>query len=521
MTELSYGPGNWLGVVRANTVIVLDERTGNRLIAELWDFLAGSPQVDEVLNRVTSGFGTELTGMPAFGIITFGERPRAILRGEMTLTASAGNTRLEVSGREVTTWSERSLPDAEVFELRLADDGAEPVLPLSEGVVRLSRLLVGTAAQTDQPEPDLSHTLVSSEFTESAPVPDWPAVSAPVTERPAAEPEPAVELEAGPAVLEPTAPEPTVLEPTAPEPVSEPVSEPAAEPASSPAAGEPLESTSSYDHLWDRTIARSVEDAAIRVPGDAADVELPAPARNADPEAAAPVPAAPIPAVPLPAAPPAGSGLIESVPWLSPASLAEPETAGEPDPGDPDHDGHTVLRSDLAPAAPQALPERAPEPGAGPSATGPMVLARLCPAGHANPPTSARCSVCGETVAGDARQVRRPVLGRMRISSGEVVDLDRSLVVGRQPSVSRVHGDGMPKLIQVGSRAGDISRSHVEVRLEGWDVILVDLKATNGTVLVREGQLPRRLGQGEQAMLLDGDIAELGEDVSLRFEGLR
>lgn len=513
MTELSYGPGNWLGVVRANTVIVLDERTGNRLIAELWDFLAGRPQVDEVLNRVTSGFGTELTGMPAFGIITFGERPRAILRGEMTLTASAGNTRLEVSGREVTTWSERSLPDAEVFELRLADDGAEPVLPLSEGVVRLSRLLVGTAPQIDQPEPDLSHTLVSSEFTESAPAPDWPAV----------EPEPAAEPDA----------EPAVLNPAVPEPVSEPVAESAGEPPSSPAASEPLESTSSYDHLWDRTIARSVEDAAIRVPGEAEDVEPPAPARNADPEgagqpagtgaaaiaeAAAPVPAAPLPAVPFPAAPPAGSGLIESVPWLSPASPAEPETVGEPEPGDPDHDGHTVLRSDLAPAA---LPERAPEPGAGPSATGPMVLARLCPAGHANPPTSARCSVCGQAVAGDARQVRRPVLGRMRISSGEVVDLDRSLVVGRQPSVSRVHGDGMPKLVQVGSRAGDISRSHVEVRLEGWDVILVDLKATNGTVLVREGQLPRRLGQGEQAMLLDGDIAELGEDVSLRFEGLR
>jgi len=106
----------------------------------------------------------------------------------------------------------------------------------------------------------------------------------------------------------------------------------------------------------------------------------------------------------------------------------------------------------------------------------------------------------------------------MRISSGELVDLDQSLVIGRQPSVSRVQGAGMPRLVQVASPGGDISRSHVEVRLEGWHVMLCDLKATNGTVLVREGQAPRRLAQNEMAILLDGDIAELGDNISLRFE---
>ncbi|WP_160318871.1 FHA domain-containing protein [Arthrobacter sp. ERGS1:01] len=108
----------------------------------------------------------------------------------------------------------------------------------------------------------------------------------------------------------------------------------------------------------------------------------------------------------------------------------------------------------------------------------------------------------------------------MHISTGEVVDLDHSLIIGRQPSVSRVLGAVMPRLVQVHSASGDISRSHVEVRLDGWDVLLVDLKATNGTVLVRAGQAPRRLGQGEEAMLLDGDVAELGDGVSLLFEGL-
>jgi pSer/pThr/pTyr-binding forkhead associated (FHA) protein len=115
-------------------------------------------------------------------------------------------------------------------------------------------------------------------------------------------------------------------------------------------------------------------------------------------------------------------------------------------------------------------------------------------------------------------QVPRPRLGRLRLSTGDVIDLDESLVIGRQPSVSRVQGGVMPRLVQVASPGGDISRSHVEVRLEGWHVMLCDLKATNGTVLIREGQPPRRLAQNEMAIVLDGDIAELGDDVSLRFE---
>lgn len=177
------------------------------------------------------------------------------------------------------------------------------------------------------------------------------------------------------------------------------------------------------------------------------------------------------------------------------------------------------MKGDLA--GPGALPDGAARPSTGPAAapaTGPMVLARVCPQGHANPSTYAQCGRCAQPLPGEGVQVRRPRLGRMRLSSGELVDLDQSLIVGRQPSVSRVQGGVMPRLVQVASPSGDISRSHVEVRLEGWHVMLCDLKATNGTVLVREGQPPRRLAQGEMAILLDGDIAEVGDGISLRFE---
>ncbi|WP_159549645.1 FHA domain-containing protein [Citricoccus sp. K5] len=203
---------------------------------------------------------------------------------------------------------------------------------------------------------------------------------------------------------------------------------------------------------------------------------------------------------PAPPVPPAG-------PASGPAGTASMEE---------DHDGETVMKSDLDP---QDLPPSAPAP-APPPATGPVVLARQCSQGHANPPTSAVCGICGQSLSGEAQQLRRPSLGRIRMSTGEVVELDRPAVIGRQPQAHRVGSGTMPRMLQVRSPNGDISRSHCEVVLEGWHVQLRDLKATNGTVLIREGQAPRRLGQGESLMVLDGDIADLGDGVSLRFEGL-
>ncbi|MEC5200217.1 hypothetical protein RCH21_002460 [Arthrobacter sp. PL16] len=212
----------------------------------------------------------------------------------------------------------------------------------------------------------------------------------------------------------------------------------------------------------------------------------------------------------------------------APAAPAAPAALGLPkDPAGPSTLPTAVNSSDADAADTVVRPPggeagsapRAPRPPSGP-ATGPMIVARLCLQGHANAPTRSECAECSAALKEDTEQVRRPSLGQVRVSSGEVIALERSLIFGRQPSVSRVAGREMPRLVQVRSNAGDISRSHVEVRLDGWHVLLCDLRATNGTVLIRAGQPQRRLSEGERAFLLDGDIAQLGEDVSLRFEGL-
>lgn len=236
----------------------------------------------------------------------------------------------------------------------------------------------------------------------------------------------------------------------------------------------------------------------------------------------------------------APTALIDSVPWRKQRAEADhdgqtvmsselpdpPDREVEPPPldlpvDDADHDGHTVMGS----ALPEAPPvDNAAETGMGTGSkppTGPVVLGRMCPQEHANPPTNSRCCVCGSPISSEPDQVRRPSLGRMRISTGDVIELDRPVIVGRQPSASRVAGSGMPRLVQVRSADGDISRSHLEVQLEGWHVMLRDLHSTNGTFLLRPGQSPRRLVPGEQTMLLDGDTAEIGDHVSIQFEDLQ
>ncbi|MEV8041026.1 FHA domain-containing protein [Arthrobacter sp. NPDC080082] len=583
--QLSYLPGDWLGIVRGGTVVLLPPDTGRSLVEPLWALLGRSPEIHEVLDAVTAASGGSLFRLPWFGVVGLAAPLRVFLRGEIDLTVRLdGGTTTELSGRDVTTWTERRLPAAENFEAVLPAAGGDSAaaatataaaerLPLAEGVV----MLRGLVCALDGGTPGTMQTPAAAAPAAAAPRDEvlLAAAAADVEAELADEADEAadvtddrIEAESGDAGSSAD----TVLE--LPEDLAPAESEAAdaaaaaSEPADAAAAGqdvpeapEPAEAepTSSYDHLWERTVLRTIEDAAVREDPDA-DGE---PATAAAEPAAEPEPAPepepvfapepePAPA-PAPAPPAVPGGLIDSVPWATggdraaaapapapataptpraqqgPPSLihafARPDTAPEspasaslaqPAAGDTDHDGQTIMKSAL-PGRGAAPLQSPPEPAPG---TGPMVLARVCPQGHANPPTSAACAYCGQALPGDGVQVRRPRLGRVRLSTGELIDLDQSLIIGRQPSVSRVQGAVMPRLIQVASPGGDISRSHVEVRLEGWHVMLCDLKATNGTVLLREGQAPRRLAQGEMAIVFDGDIAELGDGIQLRFEEL-
>lgn len=120
----------------------------------------------------------------------------------------------------------------------------------------------------------------------------------------------------------------------------------------------------------------------------------------------------------------------------------------------------------------------------------------------------------------DGVPARRPARGRIVLSTGRTVELERPVVIGRRPKSVRTSGSELPTLVAVDSPDQDISRSHVEIRAEGEHVLVTDLDTTNGTVLLRAGQEPVRLHPGEPTMVITGDVLDIGDGVTVAFEDL-
>ncbi|WP_433269097.1 FHA domain-containing protein [Actinosynnema sp. CS-041913] len=145
----------------------------------------------------------------------------------------------------------------------------------------------------------------------------------------------------------------------------------------------------------------------------------------------------------------------------------------------------------------------------------PKVRAIACPARHLNPEHAVACRVCGQRLAPqEAFVAPRPLLGILRLSTGEVVPLDRGVVLGRDPQVA----DRGLRAIRFANHGNDISRSHVEVRLNGWDVLVVDLGSKNGTTVIAPGWSPQALAGLIPAILAPGSRVMLGEGAFFTYD---
>ncbi|QUW17691.1 FHA domain-containing protein [Agrococcus sp. Marseille-Q4369] len=387
---------------------------------------------------------------------------------------------------------------------------AGQTLPLEGGVARVAAVRIAPGRADAVREPvvpapvvesdgddarfgDFGQTLppraVAAERAEPRPA------SAPAAE-PAAEPAAPVEPSA-PAPVEPSAPAP--VEPSAPAPV-EP-SAPAPVEASAPAPAPAREAEGSIGGLIDSVpgfIKPAVDVSEIAPAPRAA-----APAREAAESSPAPGGAEGAPTRPVPLAQPAAS---------------VPVDAG-------DHDGMTItaeqarrLQAERAAAAQAATPA---EP-AGPPATGPLVLSSLCGSGHVNAPGTTACTTCGAPVDDrSTAQRRRPEVAVAVLPSGERVPLGRGVVLGRRPRSRRVEDGRVPRLVTVESPSEDISRSHLELRVDDWNLVAVDLSSTNGTLLLREGSAPQRLRPEAATILQLGDRLDLGDGVVVAIEPAR
>lgn len=554
-----YSEGSARAVVRNGTVVVLPGPASADVVDALWSALEHADGgVAATLGVLAAG---GLAETPPFAVVSLsGSDPvtaaHVAVRGtgvKVVVTAQGGGAPVEVTGAGVVTWSERVVDAPMSFAITTDEPPADTEYPVQAAVVRASalrRTLVDAPAAPDAlvvpadekpgavgfkgfsplagSSPVLTERQVSGEtiVPGALDVPVFGAGSVPSSESPSAEPvetPPAPVLESVPMLGLGVVPGPDA-----------------------PAGGDVDESTQfggddDYGHLFGDTVMRRVEDAAVRQGEDEEEHE--------EEHAPAPVPPPPLaPAEPEPVAlEPAdpGDGLISGVPggWSPPVLAPEPpagvtpgaaqraasvgESAGEA-PGDvTDHDGETMMSVDIAALRKDAsspVPKFSPAvlPGAQ------QILGLPCPQGHPNPPTADRCRTCGADLDGDAELVSRPALGQMIVTGGvqqapgrpQVVELDRPVVVGRRPRTNNASADRTPRLVTVASPDQDISRSHVEITLEEWHVLVADLATTNGTTLLRAGQAPRRLHPNEKVIVVEGDVVDLGDGATLTFEGI-
>jgi hypothetical protein len=241
------------------------------------------------------------------------------------------------------------------------------------------------------------------------------------------------------------------------------------------------------------------------------------------------------PGPPVTPPPPAQPHVRPSPPPLRPAPLAPlappaaaappPVTAGSPTPpapGPPSPSASVADASDDEEVDAEATVDRSAllaAQGAQPQA-GPLVLAVLCPAGHTSPPHAGACRVCERPIPPQQPfQTPRPPLGTLRLSTGDVVTLDRGVLLGRSPKLNADLPAGeRPHLVRVPSPENDISRNHVEVVLEGWHVLVRDLGSTNGTTVALPGQPPVRLRPGDSQVVEPGTAVTLADEVTLTYE---
>ncbi|MGK5111351.1 FHA domain-containing protein [Geodermatophilus sp. CPCC 205506] len=263
-------------------------------------------------------------------------------------------------------------------------------------------------------------------------------------------------------------------------------------------------------------------------PSHPASVRLPSPAA---------VPAGPDPAAAGTAMPPvAGTG----VPPVPPASLAAsapheqgpaaqargPHAASGPDVVVPPPVAlPPPLRAVSLSAPSEAEPPRPPlpivsteQPPAAlvrePEDTRPRAKGFLCENGHLNDPRLPFCALCGVRVvqqSGVLVEGVRPPLGLLLFDNGATVSLDADYLLGREPEIDDRVRSGQLRPLLVVDQTGGVSRRHAEIRLEGWDVVLVDTGSANGTLVAPRGAPAwSSLVPGQPIHLLPGMAVRMG-----------
>lgn len=529
--------GDAHGLVWDQGLALISGEVGLDAATSLWLTCRAGVTMGQFLEELARVTATSLLSLPGFVVaLEKGPATHMAARGEMLIEVSSESGDEQISGAQVTTWLERQVGGVADICLRVLSAGDAPGRPLEAGLVPADALrrgprgvvaAVATAASAGREAPVVVRHGADPLPEPSAVLIEVPAVAKVVVAEPAV---------LTPPVVDAPLPEPALPEAPRPEVRLPEAAPPAAAPPQRSSADEQASADESTPAAPRTPLAHETATWALPEP---ALVESPL-ARTELPDELAPRAGLSRPGAPVAPAQPAAPSEFEML-WgatsavdinqasaLLPdpdAPAPKPDQAARPGSGPAttealapvisldqidDHDSMTVMSLD-PPTGESSQPVNAQAVNAG------SVVAILCPLGHANPPHRSGCRSCGAPLLGEPLRVPRPALGWMRTAEGERIDLTAPVIIGRKPTVTRLQGLEMPRLVAVPH--GHVSSNHLEIRMEGWNVMAVDLHSRNGTLLRRQGEPPVRLPE-RPAMLVAGDVLDLGHGVQFSFHEL-
>jgi hypothetical protein len=206
---------------------------------------------------------------------------------------------------------------------------------------------------------------------------------------------------------------------------------------------------------------------------------------------------------------PAPIGTSETIADKDPGIAVEHAPVAELDAGDfGDHDGLTVTIPRLAERTDTSSP--------------PTVEAVHCANLHANDPSAVTCRICGTAVSDRAvSRIARPVLGYLAIrNTASTFPIDRPMLLGRRPSAAaerEVCGE-TARLVPLPDPEQVLSKVHAEIRLDNWDVFIVDRNSRNATFVTLPGQPARRLADSEPLRIVPGTTIDLAGTLLIDYE---
>ncbi|GAA2877146.1 hypothetical protein GCM10010517_38480 [Streptosporangium fragile] len=173
---------------------------------------------------------------------------------------------------------------------------------------------------------------------------------------------------------------------------------------------------------------------------------------------------------------------------------------------------------------PAEAPPAEPGPEAEPESR-PLVYGVDCKNDHFNDPRVPYCAVCGIALVQRTLvpyKGPRPPLGVLLLDDGTTLRLDTDYLVGRDPERAPEVAEGSVRPAKVTSPDGSVSRRHLRVALDGWDVNLIDLGSVNGTQIQPSGD-PNfyDIPPNEPVTIMPGTTVRIGVSRTMRYESHR